>query len=222
MSSTPEASDAQLVLPSVQDMQSELRQSGILERSSVDEQPGGGNGDPTPTQGYNPALTPNVPADNVPLANTEINGEASLADSKPVVWLKHLLPKAIAIILMGQGLRGIYHSVTFIFVEFPMLEKALVNHEVTREQVNGYASKAIVTAISTIISMLFAMRLAFLHSKAGKIFHSVIGVAVVLSNQAIGTYFQQLDTGEIIATFSSSLLESVYILVKQFFHSFGL
>jgi hypothetical protein len=188
------AEAAPITLPSPEEMQQSMRQSGVLDKQTI-------------MPGQNQANFPNdVSTQQVQLASAAKDGN-QLKNEFDSSWLRRYIPKLVAIALTVQGLYGIYQSVLFIFVDFPALETLLEQHLITSAQVNSFASKAIVTVISTIISMFFAMRLTFLKSKAARVFNTVIGVAIFFGNTFITSYFSSLDTGVIFSTTSVSMIE---------------
>jgi hypothetical protein len=104
--------------------------------------------------------------------------------------------KFIGIALTIQGLHGIYKSVLFILVEYPLLEQQLVAHQITQQQVNDFGIKAIMMVISTVLSMFFAMKLTFLKSKAAKTVSTTIAILLFIGNAMIHDYFISLNSSQ--------------------------
>lgn len=80
------------------------------------------------------------------------------------------------VILTFQGLRGLYSSLHFIIIEFPIFEQALNEHQLGEETVNTFAIKAGLMILSTAVSLFFAVQLAIFHSKTIKILNIFTGI----------------------------------------------
>jgi hypothetical protein len=199
MNDTP----AQTAFPTAEEMQRALRQSGILDKQSI-------------FPGQDPASYPGTDANpGVQLANakeTGIHVDTKLSSA----WFKIYIPKIVGVGLIFQGLYGIYKSIFFILVEFPELEMALEQQLISSDQVNSFATKAVVTVISTVISMFFAMRLTLLKSKAARSVNTVIGLAIFFGNSAITSYFNAQHAGTVVSEYSVSILEFGSLLFSKF------
>lgn len=189
----------QITLPTPQEMQSQLRTSGVLNAqtdfSQLSQQ----------EQQNQPHIQLAESAKDEPII--EIDGQLS--------WFKKYVPKTVGFLLMLQGLYGIYQSVIFILVEFPQLEVQLQEHHITSGQINTFASKAVITVVSTVISMIFAMRLTFLKTKAAKVLNTGIGLVIFFGNATISQYLSSLDTGSIISGYSVSMLEFIFLQLQK-------
>lgn len=196
-------------MPSVDEMQQALRQSGVLEQQTDYSNFASGS----ISAGVNTAAGLN----QIQLADA--NKEQSIL--KPDIDIsrfRRYIPKIVAFFLVLQGLFGIYKSIVFILVEFPQLEIALEQQMITTQQINGFASRAVITIITTIISMFFAMRLAFLQSKAARYLNTMIGVAIFLGNAALAQYFNSQNSGILISTYSATFLETITHQLNQIFN----
>jgi len=91
-----------------------------------------------------------------------------------------------AIALTIQGLFGGYKAIKFIMVDYPILETQLISHQINQAQVNGFATQAVIIFITTIIGIIFALRI--LKSNSVKIANIVIGVALFLGSAYINSY----------------------------------
>lgn len=139
-------------------------------------------------------------------AAVAVSTNQETATSKPAtshLELKHALivygPKALAVGLTLQGLYGLYASLRFLFIEFPMLEELLTLHQLTQAEVNTFAARAVLTIISTLISMMFALRLTVMKSQAARVINAVVGVMLFLANTFMIGYFNQVNYSEIFA-----------------------
>lgn len=199
------SSVAQLVFPTVEEMHRTLRQSGILDKATIfpSKQPTG--------------TVPVTQLQQIQLANSSMAADVATATSIPIDLntLKNYLPRIVGVLLTLQSLFGIYESINFILVEFPHLEAALTNHMITEQQINGFVSRAVIIAISTFISMIFALRLTFLETKAAKITHTVLGLLLLVGNTFIQAYFNQLNSGVLFAEYSAEILEQTVLQVEQ-------
>jgi len=162
----------------------------------------------------NAQSTPQLPANNgIALANTpetsepEIETKIQVIDS--IVKAKKWAVKGVGILLTLQGLHGIYKSVIFILVEYPMLEQQLISHQVTQHQVNDFGIKAIMMVISTVLSMFFAMKLTFLKSKAAKTLSTTIGILLFIGNALIHDYFVSLNSSQIMVDYIIAFIDMV-------------
>jgi hypothetical protein len=182
-------------LPSAEEMQRILRQSGVLDKSTI-----------FPDKSA-PGMESAASLNQVELAHAQSGAATGLQANIEFSWARRYIPKIVGILLTLQSLRGIYKSVYFILVEFPELEIALANHLISNQDVNNVAAGAAVTAISTVISMFFAMRLTIFKTKAKKIISTTIGIALTIANTYIQQYFAELNSGVIFSDYSATFLE---------------
>src|SRR5690606_16393264 len=128
-----------------------------------------------------PAVQEIAPAQATPLITlTNVQDPQASTGSELIVvdtWLP-LIAKVVSFFLTIQSLYGIYKSLHFLFVEYQLLEQQLVQHVLTQPEINAIASKAVLTMISTIISIFFALKLAVL--KAGTAKKLSIGIGVFM------------------------------------------
>lgn len=193
-------------LPTVDEMQSTLRQSGVLNKSTIF---------PNKNEAGMNAATQ---FEQIHLANAAVETKAvTTAAEETYSRVLAYVPKIVSGLLILQGVRGIYNSLNFILVEFPHLELALENHQIEASQINHFVSKAVVLAVHTFISIMFAMHLAFLHSKAAKIIKISIGIALLLGHSAIENYFNQQNSGIVLSEYSASLLEQITAQFQKLF-----
>jgi hypothetical protein len=152
-------------------------------------------------------------SNGISLANTPVTDEPINEKKEKVVdsmaKVRKWGIKGIGIALTLQGLHGIYKSVIFILVEYPILEQQLVAHQVTQAQVNDFGIKAIMMVISTVLSMFFAMKLTFLKSKAAKTVSTTIGIMLFIGNALIHDYFASLNSSQIMVDYILSIVEKI-------------
>jgi hypothetical protein len=189
--------------PTVEEMQRMLRQSGILDKATI-----------FPSKSE-PGMQAATQFDQIHLANAAVESTSAEVEVR-FSWIQHYIPKIVGFLLIVQGLQGIYKSINFLLVEFPQLEMALENHLITGSQINYFVGKAAILAISTFISILFAMHLTFLNNKAAKLLKTAIGLLLVIGNSAITSYFDQQNSGVILSEYSATLLEQATMQVEQF------
>lgn len=97
-----------------------------------------------------------------------------------------LIKNTVAIALTIQGLFGIYKSIKFILVDYPALEVQLLAHQITKTQINSYATHAIIMLVTTIIAMIFALRI--MRSKATKVINILIGIGLFFGSAYLDKY----------------------------------
>jgi hypothetical protein len=158
----------------------------------------------------NAAVTNTLPSNGIVLANTPETEEATLPPTEKINEVANLFQKygakTLGILLTLQSLHGIYKSVLFILVEYPLLEQQLVAHQITQTQVNDFGIKAIMIVFSTVLSMFFAMKLTFLKTKAAKTLSTVIAVFLFIGNAMIHDYFVALNSSQIMTDFIIDIL----------------
>lgn len=169
-------------LPSAQEMATQVANANPNPTVIPQEQPS-----PQPS-------TPEIELANTPNAKDPTPSSFEFSDF--VARYKRPATKLLAIALTLQGLFGIYKSVNFILFEYPQLEQMLVSHDITQAEVNDLAVKAVLVAISTLLSMIFALRLAIFHSTAAKRIQTAIGLLLFLSNALLHNYFLQINTSQ--------------------------
>ncbi|NCN87715.1 MAG: hypothetical protein GW941_02350 [Candidatus Pacebacteria bacterium] len=168
-------------------------------------------------QASQPQVTPEQQAmsNGIALANTpEIETtddmiEKTLIVADGMVKIKKWAVKSIGIALTIQGIHGLYKSVIFILVDYPLLEQQLVAHQITQDQVNDFGIKAIMMVISTVLSMFFAMKLTFLKSKAAKTLSTVIAILLFIGNAMIHDYFISLNSSQYLVDL---ILKAIYLV----------
>ncbi|MCL4208152.1 hypothetical protein KJZ63_00775 [Patescibacteria group bacterium] len=170
-----------------------------------------------PVNSLNGSLAPAAP---IQLANTPETDLAASAPSGPTKKdLADLLlkygPKMISIGLTIQSLRGIYKSVAFILVDYPLLEQKLVNHQITEAEVTELTIMMVIMLISTVIGLAFAMRLAIVKDSAAKRLHSIIGLILFFGNAYIHDLLQALHISEWLVQFFAKSVQTIHEAPKQ-------
>lgn len=161
---------------------------------------------PTPT----PVDTTPISKVNTTTATTGTDDQETTkgeTKEKVIKKSKMYLPKAVAVLLGIQGLSGIYRSLNFTFVIRPQLEQQLLLDQLTQDDINGIANRAVIMMVSTVVSLFFASRLAFLKSKAARAVNVAIGLSLFLGNALISTYLTQSG--------SVGILSSIYIGISD-------
>lgn len=170
-----------------------------------------------PIDTLNGSLVANTP---IQLANTPETDSVASTPSGPTkkdladLFLKYG-PKVISIGLTIQSLNGIFNSVSFILVDYPLLEQKLVNHQITEAEVTELTIMMVIMLISTIISLVFAMRLAFVKDSTAKRLHSIIGVLIFLGNAYIHDLLQTLHISEWLVQFFTKSVQTIHEAPKQ-------
>ena len=119
---------------------------------------------------------------------------------------KFYIIKAVAILLVLQGLWSLFISLKFIFFDLPSLEKLLAAGQITSTQINFFANEAIVMILSTIMSLFFGLRITLVQSKFAKIVNTFIAILLVLGNTQINNFLNQLDSTHLL---TSAILEAL-------------
>ncbi|MGD9129121.1 MAG: hypothetical protein PVJ09_01365 [Candidatus Woesebacteria bacterium] len=136
-------------------------------------------------------------------------GKVQLLLINLIDYIKSHFDKIIVIILTIQGLRGLITSVKFIMIEYPILEEQLASHQITQEQINIFANKAIVMLTTTVLSMFFALRISLVQSQIAKKVNSALGVLVIILDRYINIYLTEIGSAQIITNLSISLVNLV-------------
>ncbi len=190
---------AQSSIPSIDQMEQSLQQSGKLlnEVSTKTDQ----QADDSPLsalqpqnmlkteQGPQPMIIKSdheQKLNEIQLATThKAAGIDNIASTTKVQLLKYM-KIIVAIALTIQGLYGIFHSIKFILVDYPALETQLLSHQITRTEVNNYATKAIITLFTTILGMFFALKI--MRNKATKMLNTFIGIGLFFGSAYLQNY----------------------------------
>lgn len=118
--------------------------------------------------------------------------------------------KLIALILTIQGLKGLYKSIVFILIDYPSLEQAMRLGQISGDQINNFASKAIVMITTTIISMAFAMRLSTGNTSTIKKAQTSFGIFLIFANAAITNYLSKIGSIIILGNFLDSIVNLIH------------
>ena len=150
---------------------------------------------------------PDIASEN-PLRDNLANPSLTILDKISLLtnlsWIK-----LVAFMLTIQGLYGMYKSIRFIFVDFPLLEQALNSHLIGQEQVNEFASKAIMMVFTTILSMFFGLKLSVLKTEAAKKVQTIMGICLFIFNTIIMRYLNNLGSSMILQGFFNKILQLV-------------
>lgn len=194
-------------LPSVQHMQQTLRQSGVLEKvTPFPQQSGAEVLQQTATKQTQSQLA-SAEADT----ETAITAEAEFELQRFV----HFIPKLVGFFLTIKSLLEMYDSIFFILVDFPELELALEQNLNTNQEINTFVTQAIMTTISTILSLIFALRITIMKTKAARILNTTIGICLLLGGAALQQYFNQITSRVEVANQSASLLEKISSFIND-------
>lgn len=132
--------------------------------------------------------------------------ELSYFDKIEELVTRPLTRKLVAVGLTLQGLIGLLISLKFVLVDFPILETRLTQHSIQQAEVNNIAIEAILITISTILSMLFALKLGMTQNKAAKSINTLFGVFLLLGNAFILNTLRDLPLVESWGNFINDLL----------------
>ena len=177
---------------------------------------------PEPTRmGQNPntAGTPQQPISSIPATQTLAQPQITLGEtgehgtnlSKTDQFLLRTnwsWSKIMAVLMAAQGLYGLYISVHFILIDYPVLEAQLAAHAVSQTEVNTFASQAIIIVVSTLISMVFAIRLSIV-KKAAKILQKVLTGVLFVANTAVMHYLNEIGSAEIVNRYTKLLIDFI-------------
>ncbi|HEX7018052.1 MAG TPA: hypothetical protein VF209_04065 [Patescibacteria group bacterium] len=173
--------------PDIQQMLVQLQTSGVLNPQAV------------PTGPIQPL--PHPPAAQTPVHFQNLVGTTAIDHPEQEVKtdfrdhpLFHKATKFLGVLLSFEGMYGIYRSLQFLFVTYPMLERNLANHLISLEEVNQIAGHAIIELVSTIVGLLFAAKLTLFRTRAFHILHIVLGtVFFILNAMLMSGYLAQYD-----------------------------
>jgi hypothetical protein len=192
-----------LTFPTAEEMQRILRQSGILDKTTI-----------FPDK-KTPGMESAAQLQQVELARAQADVVTEIGARIEFSWVRRYIPKIVGFLLTLQSLKGIYDSVYFILVEYPELEIALEQHLIETQLINDFAAKAAITAVSTVISMIFALRLTIMKTKAAKVISTLIGIGMIFVNTFIQQYFSELNSGIIFSDYSAHFLEEATRNVEE-------
>ena len=155
-----------------------------------------------------PTASPIQQPEAIPISLSETGEEkTNLSKTDKFLLFTNLSwSKVMAILLALQGLYGLYRSIHFILVEYPIMEEQLTAHTITSGEVNAFASKAIIIATSTILSMVFAVRLSVV-KKASKIIQKIVAGTLFVANTAIMRYLNQIGSADIINGLTTKIID---------------
>lgn len=114
--------------------------------------------------------------------------------------------KAIGIGLTIQGVMGTIKSIQFIFVELPALQTASRLGEITQNDLNTIMAGAVISAISTMISIFFGLKLTVLKTKAASYISLAISIFFFIANTGMTKVVTSFHLGEVLAKFIANLL----------------
>lgn len=117
---------------------------------------------------------------------------------KTTTFLIKIFQSLTTAALTFQGLRGLYSSLHFIIVEFPIFEQALNEHQLGEETVNTFAIKAGLMILSTAVSLFFAVQLAIFRNKTVKILNIIIGLVVTVISVLVMHYAQNIHILDVL------------------------
>lgn len=119
--------------------------------------------------------------------------------------------KIVAVILMLQGLKALYNSISFIFMDMPQLEQLLLSNQISQIQINSLANKAIIMIISTILSLFFALRITVVQSKLAQIINTIIAIFIIIGNTQISNLLDKIGSTQLI---TSIFLDSIKAILS--------
>ncbi len=109
--------------------------------------------------------------------------------------------------LTAQGIRGLYSSIIFIFVEYPKLELALEAHNIPENTINQFALKAGIIIVSTAVNMFFAVQLSLSQRKTVKVLNIIIGIIINIASFLLMQYSSQIQVLELLPEFQNITIQ---------------
>lgn len=155
----------------------------------------------------------------IELANTPEDQVS--ASQEPPFWsewpdkFRRHFPKVVAIGLTFQSLRGLYNSAAFILVDYPLLEQKLVTHQITEAEVSELTIIMIMVTISTIVGLVFAMRLTLFQTTAAKRLNIIIGLLLFFGNPFIHDFIQATNLSEWLTNFFAQSVQTLHVAPEQ-------
>lgn len=173
----------------------------------------------------NPINTQSVAnAGGIKLANTPEDLTQEVISAEPI-WpelqkkIIRYFPKILGIGLTLQSLRGIYNSVAFILVDYPILEQKLVAHQITEVEVTELTITMVLMLLSTMISLFFAMRLTLVKAQVMKRVSTAIGILLLVANPFLHDLLEASNfTGFLVGFFTESV-QTIHEAPKQVIES---
>ncbi|MEN8252889.1 MAG: hypothetical protein ABFQ62_00715 [Patescibacteria group bacterium] len=132
--------------------------------------------------------------------------EISYLEKAEEIFVNPTARRLIAIGLTIQGLMGLFNSLKFVMVDFPILEARLLQHSITQSEVNSIAVQAILMTGSTILSMFFALKITLIQNKAAKALNTIIAVFLLFGNAFIFNTLNDLPLIELWSKFIDDIL----------------
>jgi len=111
----------------------------------------------------------------------------------------HWVHKIVVWGLVFQGLKGLYGSGVFIFIEMPAKELALQNGLIGQGDINSLASKIILMMIGASISMVFALRLRALKSGTAQKIQTALGIFLFIANSQLIKFLNSQNSSKILS-----------------------
>ena len=128
---------------------------------------------------------------NLPQPKLNVNPQR-FEQKKTLSLVMRIIQSLTTATLTFQGLRGLYSSLHFIIIEFPIFEQALNEHQLGEETVNTFAIKAGLMILSTAVSLFFAVQLAIFRSKTVKILNIIVGIIITVLSILVMHYAQNI------------------------------
>ncbi len=155
------------------------------------------------------------PATNAQIQNQTISQNISrLSLIDRIKLYVHFSPqKIIAVGLAAQSLLGLYTSINFILIDYPLLEQQLQLHFINQKQINHFANKAIIMAVSTVLNIFFAIKITSAQKRITKKIHTIIGILLFLGNTVVYKYLDQIGSSEWL---SKLMVEIISLLTNLF------
>jgi hypothetical protein len=160
---------------------------------------------PPAAQNAPQATTPQATIDTSPQTvqqeephNIKEQLETPLAD-RLITKYGHWVHKIVVWGLMFQGLRGLYGSGVFIFIEMPAKELALQNGLIGQGDINSLASKIILMMIGAFVSMVFALRLRALKSGTAQKIQTAIGIFLFIANSQLMKFLNSQNSSKVLS-----------------------
>lgn len=124
-------------------------------------------------------------------------------DTGPHKWkleehIFHWWHKIALILLIVHGLIGLWESLSFIVFEYAKLNTQLALHQVEAQEVNNLISRAVITGLSTMVNIFFAIRLSKVQETTAHNIDLIVATILIIFTRLIQNYLIQLDLLNVI------------------------
>lgn len=133
--------------------------------------------------------------------------------SRIYIWLIRI----VTALLTLQSLYNLYQSISFVFVDIPLLDVQLSQGMVERDTVVVLATRAVIKVISAMVSMFLAVRLTKSQAKANEKIGIAFSIFMVVANTFIIDFFRRVDVDLLISNTSQFILQYFLTIPERIF-----